>query len=176
MTKKTFGDGKEILFFAFRLTLGSDRMSLRRMIDRIHFSPNVTFCLRPSAKDLGITRVVVVVVVVVLFHLSHFLFKRNLSEKSSSSPGIESGSFGTPAKCSINWATDTLVNLWWKINYLTWEFQKSRRRPCASPGSSFSSLDWNKNVFQVFWLKGFQMFSSLGLKFQSSPSQPFITS
>ena len=32
-------------------------------------------CLRPTAKDLGITRVDVV------FHLSHFLFKRNLSEK-----------------------------------------------------------------------------------------------
>ena len=31
------------------------------------------FCLRPLAKDLGITWVVVVV----LFHLSHFLLKRN---------------------------------------------------------------------------------------------------
>ena len=36
-------------------------------------------CLRPSAKDQGITRVFFVVV---LFHFSHFLFKRNLSEKT----------------------------------------------------------------------------------------------
>ena len=36
------------------------------------------FCLRPSAKDQGNTRVVVVV----LFHLSHFLIKRKLSEKN----------------------------------------------------------------------------------------------
>ena len=35
------------------------------------------YCLQPSAQDLGITRVVVVVLVVVLFHVSHFLFKRN---------------------------------------------------------------------------------------------------
>ena len=39
------------------------------------------FWLRPWAKDLGITQVVAVVVVVALFHLSHFLFKRNQSEK-----------------------------------------------------------------------------------------------
>ena len=47
------------------------------------------FCLRPSAKDLGITRVVVAVLV--LFHSSHFLFKINLSGKNSSPPGIELG-------------------------------------------------------------------------------------
>ena len=46
------------------------------------------YCLWPSAKDQGITRVVVVVV---LFHLSHSPFKRNLSEKNSSCPGIERG-------------------------------------------------------------------------------------
>ena len=35
------------------------------------------FCLRPSAKDQGITWVLLVLVVV--HHLAHFLFKRNLS-------------------------------------------------------------------------------------------------
>ena len=43
------------------------------------------FCLRPLAKDQGITSVAVVVFVVVVAvvvrHLVHFLFKRNLSEK-----------------------------------------------------------------------------------------------
>ena len=50
------------------------------------------FCLRPPAKDQGITRVVVdvdvvVVLVLVLHHLVHFLFKRNLSEKKISLTG-----------------------------------------------------------------------------------------
>ena len=35
----------------------------------------LVFCLLPSAKDLGITRVFDVVAV--LFQLSHFLFRRN---------------------------------------------------------------------------------------------------
>ena len=52
-------------------------------------SQKMDFCLRPSAKDLGITRVVVVLV---LFHLSHLLFKRNLNEKkihpSGKQPGV----------------------------------------------------------------------------------------
>ena len=54
-------------------------------------------CLRPSAKDQGITRVVVV-----LFHLSQFLFKRNLFEKNYSWLGIELGSLCSPAKHSMN--------------------------------------------------------------------------
>ena len=41
----------------------------------------ICFCLRPSAKDQGITWVVVLVLLVVLLLLVHFLFKRNLSEK-----------------------------------------------------------------------------------------------
>ena len=43
------------------------------------------FCLRPLAKDQGITWVVVLVLVLVLVvvhHLVHFLIKRNLSEKN----------------------------------------------------------------------------------------------
>ena len=47
---------------------------------------------------------VVVVVVLVLFHLSHFLIKRNSSEKNSTSLGIDLGSFSITAKCSINYA------------------------------------------------------------------------
>ena len=46
----------------------------------------LVFCLLPSAKDLGMTGVLVVVAV--LFQLSHFLFRRNLSEKKSSLSGI----------------------------------------------------------------------------------------
>ena len=41
------------------------------------------------AKDQGITRVVVVVVPAVLFHLSHFLIKRKLSEKNYPKPGFK---------------------------------------------------------------------------------------
>ena len=61
----------------------------------IHFPPP-HFCLRPSAKDQGITWVVVLVVV--LHHLVHFHYKRNLSEKKSPSLGIEPGSFRSSAK------------------------------------------------------------------------------
>ena len=57
----------------------------------------MAFCLRPSAKDQGITWVVLVVVLV-LHHLVHFLFKRNLSEKKSPWLGIKPGSFGSTAK------------------------------------------------------------------------------
>ena len=46
------------------------------------------FCLRPLAKDQGITSVVFVAIVVVVHHLVHFLFKRNLSEKNL--PDLES--------------------------------------------------------------------------------------
>ena len=46
------------------------------------------FSLRPSAKDQGITGVVVLVLVLVLVHhLVHFLFRINLSEKNFSLPG-----------------------------------------------------------------------------------------
>ena len=45
------------------------------------------FCLRPSAKDKGITWVVVLVVLV--HHLVHFLIKRNLSGKKFSRAGIQ---------------------------------------------------------------------------------------
>ena len=41
------------------------------------------FCLRPSARDQGITCLVDLVLVVLVRHLVHFLFKRNLSEKKS---------------------------------------------------------------------------------------------
>ena len=47
-------------------------------LNKMRKEPSNCFCLWPSAKDQGITQVVVSVV---LFNLSHFLFKRNLSEK-----------------------------------------------------------------------------------------------
>ena len=55
-------------------------------------------CLRPWAKDQGITWVVVVLVLVVLHHLVHFLFKRNLSELKYPWLGIKPGSFRCTAK------------------------------------------------------------------------------
>ena len=74
-------------------------MAIFNLGDKLFFKVFRHFCLQPSAKDLGITGVVVLaVVLVLLFHLSHFLFKRNLSEKIL--PVRES--FGTPAKHSIN--------------------------------------------------------------------------
>ena len=48
------------------------------ILNKMRKEPSNCFCLWPSAKDQGITQVVVSVV---LFNLSHFLFKRNLSEK-----------------------------------------------------------------------------------------------
>ena len=54
----------------------------------------VGFCLGPSAKDQGITWVLVLIV----HHLVHFLFKSNLSEKKSPWYGIELGSFRFTAK------------------------------------------------------------------------------
>ena len=53
-----------------------------KQITKVRFVAD--FCLRPSAKDQGITRVVLVAAVLVLVHhLVHFLIKRNLSEKNS---------------------------------------------------------------------------------------------
>ena len=61
------------------------------------------FCLRPSAKDQGITWVVVVVLVLVvlvlvLLHLVHFLIKRNLRENKTPQPGIEPGTSRSTAQ------------------------------------------------------------------------------
>ena len=70
-------------------------------------SKTTSFCLRPSAKDQGITLVVVVVVVVLVvlvlvlvlvLHLVHFLIKRNLKEKKSPKLGIEPGTSRSTAQ------------------------------------------------------------------------------
>ena len=53
-----------------------------------HRTPN--FCLWPSAKDQGITGVVVVVL-----HLVHFLIKTNLREKNYPQPDPQSGTLPT---------------------------------------------------------------------------------
>ena len=69
------------------------------------------FCLRPSAKDQGITWVLVVVLLLLLVHhLVHFLLKRNLSEKNSPRSGIEPGSFSSPAKHFIHIVTQLVKN------------------------------------------------------------------
>ena len=58
------------------------------------------YCLRPSAKDQGITWVDVV-----LHHLVHFLIKRNFNEKISARPRLELRTFCSAINCSTNWAT-----------------------------------------------------------------------
>ena len=65
-----------------------------------------TFCRRPSAKDLGITRVVAV-----LFHLSHFLFKRNRSEKNLSLIGTQIRGFWHPSQALYQLSNSNIVTL-----------------------------------------------------------------
>ena len=78
---------------------------------------NNRYCLRPSAKDQGITWVVVVLVVL-LHHLVHFLIKRNLNAKNSTKSWIEPRTFSSPVGCSTNWATKTLLQMLFKIVHL----------------------------------------------------------
>ena len=62
---------------------------------------------------------ITLVVVVVLFHLSHFLFKRNISEKKLSRPGNEHGSLSMPVKHSINYPlSNSNINTILLENYL----------------------------------------------------------
>ena len=90
------------------------------------------FCLQPSAKDQGITRVVVVLLVLVLvLHLVHFFIKRNLREKNSPQTGYKPGTSRSTVWLSTNWAKETLLLKWLQIIYL---FQKSRHRPWTSIG------------------------------------------
>ena len=59
-------------------------MRLVRQV-KITFLSGLSFCLRASAKDQGITSVLVLVLVLVLVdvvhHVVHFVIKRNLREK-----------------------------------------------------------------------------------------------
>ena len=72
--------------------------SIKCDFDNYHRRIVSKYCCLHS-KDLGIThRQQITRVVVVLFHLSHFLLKKEISvKKISPSLGIEPGSFGTPA-------------------------------------------------------------------------------
>ena len=56
------------------------------------------FCLRPWAKDQGITWVGVVLLLVLVHHLVHFLFKRNLKEKKFSLTGNLTGVLQLPSQ------------------------------------------------------------------------------
>ena len=69
-----------------------------------------TNCLRPSAKDQGITWVFLV-----LHHLVHFLLKINLSEKISPFLGIEPGLSCSPDQHSINLAMAILIQIVGKL-------------------------------------------------------------
>ena len=111
------------------------------------------FCLRPSAKDQGITSVVFLVVLV---HLVHFLIKRNLREKNSSQPGFKPGTSRSQVRHSSNWAKETLLFKYLKIIYL---LQKSRRRP-------WTSIGWHlfyERVLSQWWAVGFKRSNGVGL-------------
>ena len=137
--------GFKVLIFPFELiepsSHSTSRLTSKPGIQRTGFAMvcflsnirSYDFWLRPSAKDLGITWVVlvvlVVVVVVVVHHLVHLLFKRNVCEKKSLWLGIASGSFRSTAKhLKLHWATEPLIVLLWKLISI------SRRRPWASIG------------------------------------------
>ena len=87
-----------------------------------------TFCMRSSAKDLGITRVAVVLV---LFHLSHFLFKRNLCKKNLPDRDSNWGCFLPQPSNLINWALAALLHTHWEIVYLRSEFKKNHTADLA---------------------------------------------
>ena len=80
----------------------------------VHLFCTVHFCLQPSAKDQGITWVVVLLGLV--HHLVHFLFKINLSEKKFSLPGNQTGVLLLPSRAL---STELRLN-WYKLmeNYL----------------------------------------------------------
>ena len=124
----------------------------------------LSFCLQPSAKDQGITWVVVVLV---LFHLYHSFIKRNLSEKNYHWPGFEMGSWGAPVKNSINCATAILFHNTRKIIYFSPEFQNPRHRPLTSPGSSSLSFSLSLSPFLSL---------SVSLSFHLSLSLPLTIS
>ena len=67
------------------------------------------FCLRPSAKDQGITWVLFAFLLLGL-HLVHFLSKRNLREKNSPQLGFESGTSRSIVWHFTNWASETLLS------------------------------------------------------------------
>jgi hypothetical protein len=85
------------------------------------------FCLRPSAKDQGITWVVVVLVVVHLLvqflisvYLKHYMALRAFFEvkgklKTSPALGLEPMFSWSGVLHYINWAMVTLIHLWKKI-------------------------------------------------------------
>ena len=66
---------------------------------RYYISTKLGFKSGSRAKDQGFTRFVVLVV---LFRLSHFLIKTNLSENNPAKPRFESGTFSTPFERSTN--------------------------------------------------------------------------
>ena len=99
------------------------------------------FCLRPLAKHQGTTRTVVVASVV-LFHLPHFLLKRNLSEKNSSRLGFKPKSLYMPVNHSISWDIVTLIHQSWKIINLTFKSQHANLVPVPALLSYDMMHDW----------------------------------
>ena len=79
----------------------------------------IVFGLRPSAKDQGITWVVVVLLLVLVHHLAHFLLKINSSESNLSLPGNRTGVLLLPSQALYQLSYGNIDTNCWKIIYLT---------------------------------------------------------
>ena len=95
--------------------------SLHDMVGRLwfftHDNPipfSIHYSLRPSAKDQGITWVVIHV-----HHLVHFLLKINISENNFSLPGTQTGVFLLPSQALYQLSYGNIDTNCWKIIYLT---------------------------------------------------------
>ena len=99
----------------------------------IHLSNSLFSLFLSKAIGQRITRVVavvVVVVVVVLFHLPHFLFKRNLSEKNVFLSGSRTGVLLRASQALYQLTYSVLVNYFFNLRILvTQHFLISNTRP-----------------------------------------------
>ena len=106
-------------FFGYtgRLMTSQYQIFLARSIIWWFAPPKWSICLRPPAKDQGITWVVLVSVV--LCNLVHFHLKINLSEKNFSLPGIWTKVLLLPSQALYQMSIDTLIH-WYRMmeNYL----------------------------------------------------------
>ena len=99
------------------------------------------FCLRPSAKDQGITWAVVVVVLVLAHHLVHFLLKINLSEFL---PSWESNRGPlAPQPCTLS---TELLHYWYKLFEIFFNVRNSKTTRHTSRQS------WCNYLLSYRWL------------------------
>ena len=134
-------DSEWLAHFLFQDHLSNKRakLAISNNVVEQHFWPMdqkqpLTFCLRPSAKDQGITWVVAVLLVLLVHHLVHFLLKINLCEKNFSLPVNWTGVLLLTSQAHYQLSYGNIVTNCWKIICLTLEFQKPCRRPWTNIG------------------------------------------